>query len=445
MRTQLVTRFSQIQLRGASIVGLALSTLVPGLGMAYPGQGRQLGRHPASEAAAETTWVDVGTHTVQFSFADDRDHVVIGRGTRATVTLNSPDGKPIILSTGSAAGHLTVEHLTLRGVRVSDGGIELGAGAIAWGIYGTSAGLTVLDCRFEDNRGDEGTARPCGAGIAVSCYLGEWAVEVRDSEFVENYADQGAAIACMGSERVVIERCSFVSSGAALGGGAILYAPRTTSLTIRDRHFMASDIGNDGSDGIRVACENAVIANVEAEDYGVPSCTKWRIDAVDRPRYPGSFELEDCSMWSAAGSAGQHGGEVQIVLVAAQMRIMHNTFSGVNLIASTAGGRGGTEVSLNALASSRVLLALAPLGDIKCNVFWPSPERLLAEGGQVTGNQTLDPLFCDAVGGDLRVREDSPCVSDSSGCGVIGRWGIGCYGTAVRNSTWGQIKQRFAR
>jgi hypothetical protein len=42
------------------------------------------------------------------------------------------------------------------------------------------------------------------------------------------------------------------------------------------------------------------------------------------------------------------------------------------------------------------------------------------------GNLSADPRFCEQDSVELRVRADSPCSADSSGCGPIGAWEAQC-------------------
>lgn len=59
-------------------------------------------------------------------------------------------------------------------------------------------------------------------------------------------------------------------------------------------------------------------------------------------------------------------------------------------------------------------------------------------------NLGLDPLFCDGPGGDLRLREDSPCAPDQNpACGLIGAQPVGCPQTPIEPATWGAIKAVF--
>jgi parallel beta-helix repeat protein/predicted outer membrane repeat protein len=73
----------------------------------------------------------------------------------------------------------------------------------------------------------------------------------------------------------------------------------------------------------------------------------------------------------------------------------------------------------------------------------------LADWADTNGNFSEDPLFCDAAGGDYRVRSDSPCL-DYGGCGIIGARGWGCWGgptwiTDVGNDQGRRVRVRWQR
>lgn len=68
------------------------------------------------------------------------------------------------------------------------------------------------------------------------------------------------------------------------------------------------------------------------------------------------------------------------------------------------------------------------------------------------GNFALDPLFCDAAGGDFRLHEDSPCLPGhhpgSADCGVIGALEAGCgaatsAGEGLQAQSWSLVKQGY--
>jgi Right handed beta helix region/Dockerin type I domain len=52
----------------------------------------------------------------------------------------------------------------------------------------------------------------------------------------------------------------------------------------------------------------------------------------------------------------------------------------------------------------------------------------IADQENVNGNFSKDPLFCDTSLVNLRLNYDSPCGSDSTGCGLVGALPLGCYG-----------------
>jgi hypothetical protein len=66
-----------------------------------------------------------------------------------------------------------------------------------------------------------------------------------------------------------------------------------------------------------------------------------------------------------------------------------------------------------------------PVGTTSCNDWFGNALGPVAGGALSPADFLADPLFCDALGGDLRVSSDSP-LSDRTGCGPIGALGIGC-------------------
>jgi hypothetical protein len=63
------------------------------------------------------------------------------------------------------------------------------------------------------------------------------------------------------------------------------------------------------------------------------------------------------------------------------------------------------------------------------------------------GNISLDPLFCDLVGGDYRLDCSSPCLPgnhpDGADCGLIGKYAVGCGPSAIEKTTWGRLKAMY--
>ncbi len=95
---------------------------------------------------------------------------------------------------------------------------------------------------------------------------------------------------------------------------------------------------------------------------------------------------------------------------------------------------GGIWSSLAEIRISRSIIAFSPVGEaLSCSSG--SPKLRLGccdiygnQGGDEIpgcavddgGNFSADPLFCDPVGGDFRLRADSPCLGEGSPCGAIG-------------------------
>jgi len=69
---------------------------------------------------------------------------------------------------------------------------------------------------------------------------------------------------------------------------------------------------------------------------------------------------------------------------------------------------------------------------ITCNDFWNN------EGGNgncamAASNFYEDPMFCDPMGDNYHLHEDSPCTPDESpsGCGLVGALPVGCWGAPL--------------
>lgn len=58
-----------------------------------------------------------------------------------------------------------------------------------------------------------------------------------------------------------------------------------------------------------------------------------------------------------------------------------------------------------------------------------------------------DPLFCTdlAIPQRYGLHGDSPCLPDSTGCGLVGAIGVQCGATPIKKSTWGHLKNKYGK
>lgn len=70
----------------------------------------------------------------------------------------------------------------------------------------------------------------------------------------------------------------------------------------------------------------------------------------------------------------------------------------------------------------------------------------IADQAGLAGNLEADPVLCWDLNpaAPYTLQDGSPCApGNSSGCGLIGAWPVGCAPTPVATATWGSIKARY--
>jgi len=252
------------------------------------------------------------------------------------------------------------------------------------GFYGRDTDVRITDCRFERNR-----AGNWGGGVA---FLGVSSPRLSGCEITGNSALYGGGLYCeVGAAE--LERCRFEDNESLRSGGGMQawYPPSTPRL--RDCTFVGNRSLIEPGGGLAVQYGSAL----------VEACTFHANDAPQTgsgvlARQGASVTLERCLIAFGARSDAvgcRSGATVQV------------------LCSDVHGNAGGDWVGC--------LEGLEGLG----------------------GNFTADPLFCDAPAGDLSLREDSPCLPEATGCGLVGAFGVGCGAVGVRVETWGAIKARY--
>ncbi|MBE9507872.1 MAG: hypothetical protein IMY86_07455 [Chloroflexi bacterium] len=270
------------------------------------------------------------------------------------------------------------------------------------GIGSILEGLTIANgmARQEIN-GHEGGAVYCGAGaspVVVNC------------RFVGNAASgppgggAGGAVACLDNSAPVFVSCAFVGNSAYFGGAMDCGMGSAVSLTNCMFHdnlaYMGGGINCGGSMMIAEQC-------TFSGSYGF-ALACWH----------GSLVLMGCTLY------GNSDGALFSAYEAAPS--LENT-----LIAFNSGS----------IWCEDVVPALSC-----CDIYgngggdWVVPfEDQLG----MNGNVSEDPLFCSVSPEDdlnWSIHSDSPCAPESSGCGLIGAWGVDCGDSSARPCTWGGLK-----
>jgi hypothetical protein len=211
-----------------------------------------------------------------------------------------------------------------------------------------------------------------------------------------------------------IEGCTFEDCWSTDGTGALFIDNHWGGSTVRDCVFVGNETDNDpgglmitGNNPVPKVVEGNLFWNNHAVGFG-GALSAWGPTIVRNNTFYGNS--------AAAGSA--------IYLTYGSMELLNN------VIASNVSPRGAVDLySVYSLVAG-------------CNVFWDNlPGRYYTPGPT---DRIVDPLLCDPVGGDFRLRGGSPCLPEGSiGCGLIGAFGEGCGVISVDPWSWGKIKAAY--
>lgn len=394
-----------------------------------------------ASANPETVWVETGVQHLRLERSDDRALVVLGRADRSSCVVEVTDYKSVIENTSSACGLLTVRNVTFRKtVR------DRGASAIAWGTAYTQPegnGVLIEDCWFEGFSDSYGCPTSCGSTVFARRVQ---SLTIRRCEFVANTTDRGGVISAGAVPSVVIDECRFENGGLEPGGGAVIRIEQGYEALIQDCELRAEEVHSEGNFGLWVESDNLRVIRVQAYDAGTShtAVSNWYLWPNFHNPLSQVFELRECVIASASGLAGSGEGNLEVASSAQSFQMVGNTFVGVFVAAGADGAQPGSAFERNVVAFGETIID-GRHWDVICNLFWPEPQRIRLRKGVERDNVVADPMFCGAEEWDFRVRDDSPCVNDSLGCGQIGLFGVGCSSTAVSRLSWGRLKARYAR
>ncbi|MCK4413281.1 MAG: right-handed parallel beta-helix repeat-containing protein [Candidatus Eisenbacteria sp.] len=256
------------------------------------------------------------------------------------------------------------------------------------------------DCFFDGNTTD-------GSGGAVSCLDSSPRME-GCSFFANHSASRGGALRCDGASAPEIRDCSFTENQAAVHGGAVYFYGLTWHSafpSLVDVVFERNSCGDTGGALVTIWSSPTLERCVFYEDSaGVNGGAIW---CGGEDAYP---TLSNCTL------VGSHGSTAGTIYCNAECSITLE-----NCI--IAFGTHGVPIYCNDWSVATLTC---------CDVFgnaggdWVG---CIADQYGINGNASLDPLFCDLEGGDLRLHENSPCAPFSppnDACDLIGALPAGC-------------------
>lgn len=307
--------------------------------------------------------------------------------------------------TGAATGYRGAVFLTCLGVVVEDcrfvdlmGGVQDGAGMKANGSTVLVRNSEFRRCSASGDgagfRGLNGSSvldgcvfDECSGGAASIEGLSGSSGLVRNCVFWSNTGN--AALTVLSMPQAEISGCTFAANASPQNATAIVVGSNNGVVSLLDNLF----VGNDASifrSVVNWTCSGEIRGNVF---YG----------NVSQPGY---------------GTLYDHAA-------ASTVRTIAN-----NIFVQNTGGPAFRMTSSPPAAS--------------CNLFWSNP------GGNLVGyvpsptDLFVDPLFCDAVGGDFSLMEGSPCLPENSGtCGLIGAFSQGCGVVSLGPASWGKLKAAY--
>jgi predicted outer membrane repeat protein len=310
---------------------------------------------------------------------------------------------------GALAGYGNGTTQVLRG-HFEENSVDSGSMAVAGGgaaLFMDGPVVTFEDCTFLRN-----SSNSEGGGVVTTFFSTS---TYRRCSFREQTAHSGAGSSLAGN--VTVTECEFIENRAAFGGGGL------ESITANPRIERSRFIGNSaGSEGGAI---RAVVTTL----------------TVDR-----------CLI---VGNTAPLGGALMLFQADVQVvsSTIHGNSSGIQV------GRPGDPVP-SSLIMERSIVSGSTIGEaIRC--AFPSWAAVTCSDlfgnqggdwvdcvttqGDLNGNQHSDPLYCVPESGDFRLGSGSPCAPENSpaGCGLVGAFEVGCGATALKPTTWGQVKAHY--
>lgn len=206
-----------------------------------------------------------------------------------------------------------------------------------------------------------------------------------NAAFGVGYSGGGGAVSCVGSS-LTVDDCSFIENSADLEGGALSVSG--SDVTLDNTTFVSNVAGSTGSTAGGIFSAGSILQ--------VTNCT------------------------FSGNAAGEGGG----LFFTSSNVLMEKTI--------VAFSEGGGAIRCVSQGPDVILRCCDLFGNTGGD--WTEP-CIAAQFGSA-GNISLDPLFCNATGGDFHLDANSPCSPENSpqGCGLIGALGVACSTTDVQEN-----------
>ena len=296
---------------------------------------------------------------------------------KSGITLRSETGQP---------GCVTIDALTYGRImtgtdldpttRIEGITFTYGYAADGGALHLDDSSPTIVSCAFTDNwAGDYEISDGGGAVMAVG-----GSPEFVDCQFTANQSETAGGAVLLDDSTPTFTSCWFVGNTATLAPGGAVSLVGASVATFSDAVFSGNWIG--GTTG-------AAINATENSSLFIESTTFYGNDATG-------------------------GNGSSIALSDSSHAVVNNTIMAFAPTGETVSCYGASDITLTC-------------SDVYGNTEGDYVECLAGLNG-VDGNFSLDPMFCDAPGGDLALNSGSPCA-DAPGCGLIGALGVGCAPT----------------
>lgn len=382
---------------------------------------------------------------------------LLGNGGAGAVTLDAGGAGPV-LTLIDAGSNTWVGQVTLRG----------GTGALVNGtreggaVYGIRSSPVLSRVRMTGN----------SAIFGGAAYFEQGSPALRGCAVDHNTADYGGGVAmnaCSGR----LDTCSFQFNAAGFFGGGLM-ALNGASVAGFLGDFTSNTCGGDGGGFYFLNSAGSLVAMVVQENTAVGDggglcgaqgaavdfiqCVTWKNHAR---RGGGAYLGCGQPTLLKPRPVRGNGGHSAAAAACGVYHLTSNTF--FDNTASSAGSSVAVNDGAQARLLTNILVSLSSGGygvacldlrsvlDFRCNDAWHNSPADWDPGCQSAGdpaltNLSVNPFFCDPLGGNLALCDNSPLLNPAQ-CGslVIGALDAECSAcrTPARAASWGSLRRLY--